>query len=536
MQTTPSPLRHYKTLQEYFDFAERLKDYKDEIEKVKLTRLLCRTDLFWLLYFGCGKEYIAKQWLLDRCKEVEANPDGHLDLWAREHFKSTIITYGKSIQNILASHGDDPLPEWERETTIGILSVTRPLAKGFLREIKETFETNKTLKTLFPDILYDKPQTQSSKWSEEVGICVKRKKVYKEQTVEAWGLVDGQPTGKHFFEINYDDVVTQDSVTNPEMIQKTTTAFGLSDNIGTRGGKYRVVGTPYHANDTLASIIEKGAFKLRKHPGTFEGKWPIDNDSQAPLLKKSELDLKYIKQGAYNFSCQILLNPVANSLQNFKLDWLKFYGTFNHDHQLAANIYIIVDPANSKKASADYTSMIVIACCSDQNYYILEMVRDRLGLKERTSKLIELHKKWRPIAVGYEQYGMQTDIEHIEYEQDILNYHFNIIRLGSGEWARLRKEDRISKLQPKFENRRFYFPFRLPYIDYQGNMVDLVDIFVREEYTCFPVSKHDDMLDSMANILNPDMMVMFPEPIEYEENFYKEMSPSLQNRNATTGY
>lgn len=535
MIQTPSPLRHYRTLKEYFDFADRLKKYKDPIEKVKLMRLLCRTDLFWLLWAGCGKEYIAKQWLLDRCKEVEANPDGHLDLWAREHFKSTIITYGKSIQDILASHGNDPLPEWTREATIGILSVTRPLAKGFLREIKETFENNKTLKTLFPDILYDKPQTQSSKWSEEVGICVKRKKVYKEQTIEAWGLVDGQPTGKHFYIIVYDDVVTQDSVTNPEMIKKTTESFGLSDNIGTRGGKYRVVGTPYHANDTLATTSEKGAFKLRKHPGTFNSKWPIESDSEAPLLTKRELELKYIKQGVYNFSCQILLNPVASSLQNFKFEWLKFYGTFNHDYQLSANFYIVVDPANSKKDNSDYTVMVVIACCSDSNYYLVDMVRDRLNLKERTEKLFYLHKKWKPIAVGYEQYGAQADIEHIESEQERYSYHFNIIRLGSGKGAKLSKVERIAKLQPVFQQRKFLLPNKLHYINYEGKGQDLVSIFINDEYLCFPVSKHDDILDSMARILDHDMLVFFPQTPEYEENF-DDLPVTMQNRNQTTGY
>jgi phage terminase large subunit-like protein len=533
---TPSPLRHYKTIQEYFDFAERLKGFTDEVEKVKLNRLLCRTDLFWLLWFGCGKGYIAKQWLLDRCKEVEAAPDGHLDLWAREHFKSTIITYGKSIQDILASHGDDPLPEWDREVTIGILSVTRPLAKGFLREIKETFETSKTLKTLFPDILYQKPQVESTKWSEDVGICVKRKKVYKEQTVEAWGLVDGQPTGKHFFTIVYDDVVTQDSVTNPEMIQKTTLAFSLSDNIGTRGGKYRVVGTPYHANDTLATISESGAFKLRKHPGTFGGKWPIESDAEAPHLTRAELELKYQKQGAYTFSCQILLNPVASSLKNFRLEWLKFFGTFNHDHSLNANLYILVDPANSKKVDADYTSMVVIACCSDGNYYVVDMVRDRLNLAERTDKLFYLHRKWRPVCVGYEQYGAQSDIEHIEEKQNLLNYHFNITRLGVGDWAKLRKEDRISKLQPKFQQRQILLPHKIIYQTVAGEVVNLVDIFIKEEYECFPVSKHDDILDSMARILDPEMMIFFPSTQEYEENLRYDEPSFDRSRNATTGY
>jgi len=532
MIQTPSPLKHYKTLQEYYDFAQRLDSFEDEQEKVKLNRLLCRTDLFWLLWFACGKHYIAKQWILDRCKEVENDFRNTIDIWAREHFKSTLLTYGKSIQNILASHGDDPLPEWERETTIGIISVTRPLAKGFLREIKQTFEDNVLLKQLFPDILYQNPKGESKKWSEDEGICVKRKNVYKEQTVEAWGLIDGQPTGKHFYELAYDDIVTQDSVTTVDMIQKTSAAFGLSDNIGTRGGIYRIVGTFYHANDTLHHIIGTGVYKLRLHPGTLGGKWPIDSDIEAPLLTKKELELKAVKQGAYIFSCQILLNPVANSLQNFKENWLKYYGGWSKSYN--GNIYIIVDPANSKKKTSDYTVMMVIAAADDQNYYLIDMIRDRLNLKERTENLFKLVKAYKNkglVRVGYEQYGMQADIEHIREKQDELNYHFQIKELG----GKMAKTDRIGKLVPDFEAGKIYLPRQIMKVNYEGKMQNNVDIFVKEEYLTFPTPQHDDMLDCFARMKDDELGVIFPLPEEDEHDDNVDDFHN-QTRNPVTGY
>ena len=490
MNITPSPLKHYTTIQQYIDFAKRFIKFKDEKEKFKLNRLLCRTDLFWLLWHGCNKHYVAKQWLLDRCKEVEAKPN-----------------------------------DWSREATIGIFSITRPLAKSFLREIKTTFE-NKALPltTIFPDIFYKNPKGESPKWSEDEGIIVKRKNITREATIEAWGLVDGQPTGKHFYGLIYDDIVTDKSVTTPEMIQKTTDSLALSSNLGTEGGYERYYGTIYHANDTYSKLRKNKYVTTRIYPCTEEGTWP-----GTPVLKSEEnLSKKYVAQGAYIFSCQMLLNPVADSMQNFQFDWLKYYGGWDKK-RMVGNIYIMCDPANSKKKTSDYTVFMVVAAVSDGNYYVVDIVRDRLNLKERTSTLFSLVSQYRPVLVGYEQYGMQSDIEHIQEKMQQLNYRFHIKELG-GKTA---KNDRIGKLVPDFENSKIYLPFELRKKNYEGKIQDLIDIFVNEEYLTFPTPEHDDMLDCLARIKDDAMNVEFP-VYEEEEEYYQE-NFSRQEK-SVTGY
>lgn len=189
-------------------------------------RTLCQNDLYFLLRYPLNRKDIERDWLFERCREVQEAPNGYLDLWSREHYKSTIITFALTIQDIL----NDP------EITVGIFSHTRPIAKGFLRQIKREFEGNAQLKAWFPDILWPDPQKQAPKWSEDDGIIVRRRSNPKESTVEAWGLVDGQPTGKHFGLLVYDDVVTRESVTTPEMIAKTTEALELSYNLGADNG------------------------------------------------------------------------------------------------------------------------------------------------------------------------------------------------------------------------------------------------------------------------------------------------------------
>lgn len=193
---------------------------------VEFLRELARTDLFFLLTRVLNRADADRDWLFDRCNEVQAAPDGYLDLWAREHYKSTIITFALTIQEILKNP----------EITIGIFSHTRPIAKGFLRQIKREFELNEHLKALFPEVLYENPRKESPKWSEDDGIVVRRATNPKEATVEAWGLVDGQPTSKHYALMIYDDVVTRESVTTPDMIAKTTDAWALSRNLSSEQG------------------------------------------------------------------------------------------------------------------------------------------------------------------------------------------------------------------------------------------------------------------------------------------------------------
>ena len=461
-----------------------------ETERVAATRTLCVTDLYFLLRYVLKRADIEKKWLFDRCREVQSEPDGHLDLWAREHYKSTIITFGLTVQDILK----DP------EVTIGIFSHTRPIAKGFLRQIKREFESNETLKALFPDILWANPQKDSPKWSEDDGIIVKRRSNPKEATIEAWGLVDGQPTSKHYKKLIYDDVVTRESVTTPDMIHKTTEAWELSTNLGAEGGTMRFIGTRYHANDTYRELIKRGSVQVRKHAATVDG----SPDGEPVLLTAERLAQKRRDQGPYTFACQMLQDPVADETQGFKRDWINTYDITPNTGSL--NVYILCDPANGKRKDNDYTSMWVIGLGSDNNYYVLDMLRDRLNLTERGDALFSLHRRWKPKAVGYEQYSMQADIQHFQERMKRETYRFDIRPLG----GKISKVDRIRRLIPSFEQMRWWFPGSIVKTNYEGRQVDLVSTFIEEEFAAFPVSIHDDMLDALARIDDPDFPVIWP--------------------------
>lgn len=495
--------------------SELLKRYTGA-QRIVAMRHLCRTDLFYLLRFAMNRPDMQRQWLFDRCREVQAQPNGMLDLWSREHYKSTIITFGKSVQDILASHGDDPLPAYGgREMCIGIFSHTRPNAKGFLRQIKYEFEANELLRELFPDILWDNPTRDAPKWSEDDGIIVKRKSNPKEATVEAWGLVDGQPTGKHFPIMDYDDIVTRESVTSPEMMKKTTEATELSYNLGTDGGVRRFIGTRYHYNDTYRTLIERGTvtprIRLATHDGTIDGDLALW-DRETLLAKRRDM-------GPYTFGAQIMQNPTADATNGFKREWMRFY---NGSDGGGMTKYILVDAANEKRATNDYTAIWVVGLGEDRNRYVLDIVRDRLNLTERAAALFRLHRKWRPHQVRYERYGLQGDVQHIKAEQDRMNYRFEIIEVGGST----PKNDRIRRLVPSFERGEWYFPHTLNYTNYEGHTRCLVRDFIEEEYAPFPVGQHDDMLDALARIEEPELTLLWPMLIEDDKpERYKPSRP-----------
>ena len=495
-------MRFISTPQAYPFLLESLRKLPPQ-QKHDSLRLLARTDLYFLLRYLLNRPDVEHPWLFERVRMVQENPDGHLDLWARGHYKSTVITYAKTIQDILASHGDNPLFTWRGlEPTFVIFSHTRPIAKAFLRQIKYEFERNDWLKGLFPDILFANPKAQASRWSEDSGIIVKRHSNPKEATIEAWGLVDGQPISKHWNIMIYDDVVVRESVNTPEMIQKTTEMWELSLNLGSSHPIRRTIGTRYHHADTYAEIMRREAAIPRIFPGTDDGTLT----GTPVFLDQARWEDRVREMGPYTASAQLLQNPTADNAQGFKREWLRHFDST--DGYLGMNRALLVDPASTKKRGSDWTAIAVVALGPDRNYYALDWIRDRLNLKERADAVMRMHRKWRPQAVGYEQYGMQADIEYIKQVQERENYRFFITELG----GKMAKHDRIRRLVPVMAEGRFYMPTELHYTQYDGRTRDLVESLINEEVMPFPVGGHEDTLDAMSRIF--DLELAWPREAE----------------------
>ena len=508
------------------DYWESVTDHS---RNLKMVRALALWDRYYLLVKICGRKDMLHPWLYDRCREVERRPDGYLDIWSREHYKSTIITFGGIIQEILRNP----------EITIGIFSHTGPIAKAFLKQIREELKRNETLKRLFPDILYKSPEHEAPAWSVDNGIIVRRHTNPKEATVEAHGLVDGMPTSKHYQLRVYDDVVVQASVSTPEQVAKTTEAWELSDNLGTENGRTWHLGTRWSYADTYDAIIKKGVVTPRLYPATDDGTFT----GRPVLWSHEENERRKITQGEAVYSCQNLQNPLAGTQRMFNVEDLQFYEV----RPQTLNVYLLIDPARSKKVGSANTAMLVIGLDYAGNKYLLDGVNHKMDLQDRWSWMARLYDRWvrasgiQNTKVGYEAFGAQADLDYFHEQMKLNKWRFDIIELKWPRDGEGSKIDRVQRLGPDIRSHRFFLPFptdeknltmrqrdmvksgyefrvsqKIKRKDENGNIYDLTEQF-KTQIHYFPYGSLKDLPDAASRIYDMEPMT----PSTREGRYYE---------------
>ena len=479
-------------------------------------RALCLEDRYYLLCIVLNRLDAWHPWIYARCREVERDPDGYLDLWAREHYKSTIITFAGVIQEVLR----DP------EITIGIFSHTAPRAKAFLAQIKREFESNLLLKTAFAEIIWDNPHKATQQWSLDAGITVNRKSNPKEATIEAHGLVDAQPVGKHYALMVYDDVVVPESVSTPEQVHKTTHAWELSDNLGTRGGKKWHIGTRYNFADSYEAILKKKALIARIHPATHDGTM----DGTPVFFTPEVWKAKRLAQSDAVIACQMLQNPIAGAQAMFNVADLQIYEI----RPQTLNVFIMVDPARSKKRDSANTAICVLGMDYNGNKLLLDGWNHRMDLQERWQRLRDTYQHWtrqpgvQNVRAGYEAFGAQSDFDYFHEKMALERNSFDIVELAWPREGEGSKIDRVQRLGPDFRQAKFFLPYETdpdkltslqaktvhgghPYRiarpirrkDGDGNIYDL-SVQFKEQVHYFPFGTLKDLVDAASRIYDMD--------------------------------
>lgn len=379
-------------------------------------RTLILQDLFFVVCFVMGIEKANHPFVVQQCRMVE---DGEqkdtLDVWARFHFKSTIITIAETLQYHL-KHPDH---------CTGIIAYARPLAKKFLQAIKELCETSDLLKLAFPDVLYGNPERESAKWSLDEGISFKgSNSARKESTIEAYGLIEGAPVGRHYERIIFDDIETEDISGSPDMMDKVFSKFEMNyGNLGTGSDDdiIRIIGTYYSHAGPITRIQEmmypdsdENIFTLRKVTASVDGTANGD-----PVLIDTNTWRKL--KASRHFNSQQLCDPTPSGAQSLNSEFLTY---IDQEFIPADRLkFMIIDPAGDKDkqtSGRDCWAMGVVSvepCMDDigaSNVYIEDLVIEQMnhaGSVDAATRMYLRNGMIQKLAI--EKMGQSTFDDHI---------------------------------------------------------------------------------------------------------------------------
>jgi phage terminase large subunit-like protein len=408
------------------------------------------------------------EWLKNSIKRIK------LLLVPRSCFKTTFVTVGYILQQIAKN----------RNIRILIANATLSNAMKFLDEIKWHLINNKEYLMLYGDYdggsgFYDK----NLKWNESEIVVAGRTITSQTPTITTTG-VGGNLVSQHYDLIIDDDLINLENSATKVQADKVIEWWKKSHSLLEPGGEMLLLGTRWAYYELYQYILDKMMDKvdiLKKSIYNPDGTFYFPERFSDAVIK----DLK-ILHGAYSFSAFYLNDPVDDDAAIIKQSMIKYYGE-NEEVKLpkVLNIFSLSDPAVSQSTEADYSVILTVGIDSENNWYVLEIKREKYTTGEYIEELFIVFKKWSPITMSIEVIGQAQGImESIRNAEESKGIFLPLFEIKAR--PQITKEMRIrSVLQPRFENKKVYIKREMDELEF--------------ELLKFPVAPHDDIIDALTD-------------------------------------
>lgn len=219
-----------------------------DLEKIEVLKTKCREDLKFLVTKVMKMPRWDDELHGGLVKVLEAPGDRKLILLPRGHQKSTIVSVGWVIQQILRNP----------DIRIQIVSASWALSKNLLHQIKSILE-HSDLKELFGVFA-----TRKTRWTTELIDVSQMTRPPKDPTISTGGITTGK-TGSHCDLLILDDVVAPENTTTPELVRKTIDGYRDLLPLLDPGGIIVVIGTRYSMGDLYGYLIEEESQSINGH-------------------------------------------------------------------------------------------------------------------------------------------------------------------------------------------------------------------------------------------------------------------------------
>lgn len=399
----------------------------------------------------------------------------------RGSFKSTFFTVGRSLQALAKN----------RNERILIANATLANSQNFLNEIKDHIVKNKEYNLLYSQYRgQNLPMFEKNlRWNEDQIEIAGRDTGIREPNITAVG-VGGNLVSQHYSFILADDLVSDVNSATRYLADKVIDWWKRSFSLLDPEGEMLIIGTRWsyyelysYIQDHLGDEVDMYIHSAYNDDGSLYFPERLD---EAKLTELKKL------HGSYFFSAFYLLNPVDEDSALIKKSQILYYGE-TEDTKLPKNltIFSMCDPAVSQQESADYSTIVTVGVDSDDNWYVLEVRRERWTVGELIENLFSVYRYWKPITMSIEVIGLaQGLLTPIEMEETRLAKLKKPIYLPLVEIKSrppFKKVVRIrSILQPRFERGKVFI---------KRDMFDL-----EEELLNFPKAKHDDIIDPLTDM------------------------------------
>ncbi|MDY6967001.1 MAG: hypothetical protein SVM80_13770, partial [Halobacteriota archaeon] len=284
-----------------------------------------------------------------------------LDLAPRGIGKTRVLTIGWVTWKVI----NNP------DLRILIVSDTDGHAVRFLKTIKTALEVSDTIKNYYGDLRGDT-------WTDHEITLSGRSKIFTEATITAHGMYSGAVTSGHYDIIIADDLINFDNSRTEGQRERAKDWFKttLLPTLLT-DGEIHVLGTRYNPQDLYQFVIDELGYDVQiqraiGEDGTSICEWLLPLNDKIINGKIHEgLTTKREKLGSIIFDLQY-----QNDVELMKTGKIFKYSYFQFYDELPSTsaVYMGIDPAISKKSTADYFALCAIGIVGT-DIYILDAYR-----------------------------------------------------------------------------------------------------------------------------------------------------------------
>jgi len=290
-----------------------------------------------------------------------------------------------------------------------------------------------------------------------------------------------------------DDIESDEHIDNVEQRQKYLNNYikGVIPAIDNDTGVIKMFGTILHDDSLLQTLINNNDGKVfaawdKDHVLLWPSNWTVEK------LEEKRMQMRIEGKGDAAFYQEYFNQPLDDENQIFRKTMFQYFNNRDIEElkKKPHRIYTLVDPAISKKATADFTAIVTVLVDALNRIYVLEITRKRMDPLETCKAIFAHYERWNPYYVSIEAISYQQALKYFIEEKKKEESSSVKTMVILEEKHTTDKIAKIRGLQPKYAILNVFH-----------NSDDPNTTILEAELLRFPKAVHDDVSDGLSGIL-----------------------------------